>query len=188
MLALEGVELSLGAFRLAVDAQIARGERVAVLGASGSGKSTLLSLLAGFLVPEAGRIVWDGTDITHAPPAGRPMSILFQDGNLFPHLSVTQNVGLALRSDLRMTADQDAQVAQVLDQVGLDGMGGRRPADLSGGQQGRAALARLMLQERPVVLLDEPLAALDPGLEDRDAAPVDLAVGGAGADLRDGDP
>jgi thiamine transport system ATP-binding protein len=108
--------------------------------------------------------VWDGTDITHAPPAGRPMSILFQDGNLFPHLSVTQNVGLALRSDLRMTADQDAQVAQVLDQVGLDGMGGRRPADLSGGQQGRAALARLMLQERPVVLLDEPLAALDPGL------------------------
>jgi thiamine transport system ATP-binding protein len=164
MLALEGVELSLGAFRLALDAQIARGERVAVLGASGSGKSTLLSLLAGFLVPEAGRIVWDGTDITHAPPAGRPMSILFQDGNLFPHLSVTQNVGLALRSDLRMTADQDAQVAQVLDQVGLDGMGGRRPADLSGGQQGRAALARLMLQERPVVLLDEPLAALDPGL------------------------
>jgi thiamine transport system ATP-binding protein len=156
--------LSLGAFRLGVDAQIARGERVAVLGASGSGKSTLLSLLAGFLVPEAGRIVWDGTDITHAPPAGRPMSILFQDGNLFPHLSVTQNVGLALRSDLRMTADQDAQVAQVLDQVGLDGMGGRRPADLSGGQQGRAALARLMLQERPVVLLDEPLAALDPGL------------------------
>jgi thiamine transport system ATP-binding protein len=164
MLVLEGVELSLGAFRLAVDAQIARGERVAVLGASGSGKSTLLSLLAGFLVPEAGRIVWDGTDITHAPPAGRPMSILFQDGNLFPHLSVTQNVGLALRSDLRMTADQDAQVARVLDQVGLDGMGGRRPADLSGGQQGRAALARLMLQERPVVLLDEPLAALDPGL------------------------
>jgi thiamine transport system ATP-binding protein len=164
MLVLEGVELSLGAFRLGVDAQIARGERVAVLGASGSGKSTLLSLLAGFLVPEAGRIVWDGTDITHAPPAGRPMSILFQDGNLFPHLSVTQNVGLALRSDLRMTADQDAQVARVLDQVGLDGMGGRRPADLSGGQQGRAALARLMLQERPVVLLDEPLAALDPGL------------------------
>jgi thiamine transport system ATP-binding protein len=164
MLALEGVELSLGAFRLAVDAQIARGERVAVLGASGSGKSTLLSLLAGFLVPEAGRVLWDGRDITNAAPAGRPTSILFQDGNLFPHLSVTQNVGLALRSDLRMTADQDAQVAQVLDQVGLDGMGGRRPADLSGGQQGRAALARLMLQERPVVLLDEPLAALDPGL------------------------
>jgi thiamine transport system ATP-binding protein len=103
---------------LAVDAQIARGERVAVLGASGSGKSTLLSLLAGFLVPEAGRIVWDGTDITHAPPAGRPMSILFQDGNLFPHLTVAQNVGLALRSDLRLTPDDDAQVAQVLDQVG----------------------------------------------------------------------
>jgi thiamine transport system ATP-binding protein len=164
MLALEGIELSLGAFRLAVDATIQRGSRVAVLGASGSGKSTLLSLLAGFLVPEAGRVQWDGTDITDAPPAGRPMSILFQDGNLFPHLSVAQNVGLALRSDLRLTADEDARVAQVLAQVGLDSMGGRRPADLSGGQQGRAALARLLLQDRPVVLLDEPLAALDPGL------------------------
>jgi thiamine transport system ATP-binding protein len=137
---------------------------VAVLGASGSGKSTLLSLLAGFLVPEAGRVTWDGADITDRPPASRPMSILFQDGNLFPHLTVAQNVGLALRSDLRLTPDQNAQVVRGLEQVGLAGMGGRRPADLSGGQQGRAALARLMLQERPVALLDEPLAALDPGL------------------------
>jgi thiamine transport system ATP-binding protein len=164
MLGLEAIELTLGAFRLRVDAQVPRGERVAVLGASGSGKSTLLSLLAGFLVPEAGRITWQGRDLTRLPPAQRPMSILFQDGNLFPHLTVAQNVGLALRSDLRLTDDQAARIEETLSDVGLDGMGGRRPAELSGGQQGRAALARLLLQERPVVLLDEPFAALDPGL------------------------
>jgi thiamine transport system ATP-binding protein len=159
MLQIEGVALRLGDFRLSIDAQVKRGERLAVLGASGSGKSTLLSLLAGFVVPERGRITWEGRDITASAPAERPMSILFQDGNLFPHLTVAQNVGLALRSDLRLTATEDARVAQTLDRVGLSGMGARRPADLSGGQQGRAALARLLLQERPVALLDEPLAA-----------------------------
>lgn len=163
-LRLETVELGLGGFRLSVDARIDPGERVAVLGASGSGKSTLLSLLAGFLVPDAGRLLWDGRDIGALAPAQRPMSILFQDGNLFPHLTVTQNVGLALRSDLRLSAAELVQVRDTLDQVGLSGMGDRRPGDLSGGQQGRAALARLLLQDRPVALLDEPLAALDPGL------------------------
>jgi len=164
MLGLEGIELKLGAFHLRVDAQVSRGQRVAVLGPSGSGKSTLLSLLAGFLVPEAGRITWEGRDLTRLPPAERPMSILFQDGNLFPHLTVTQNVGLALRSDLRLTDDQAARIEETLSDVGLAGMGARRPGELSGGQQGRAALARLLLQDRPVVLLDEPFAALDPGL------------------------
>jgi thiamine transport system ATP-binding protein len=164
MLEIEGVALRLGDFRLSTDARVKRGERLAVLGASGSGKSTLLSLLAGFVAPERGRITWEGRDITASAPAERPMSILFQDGNLFPHLTVAQNVGLALRSDLRLTATEDARVARTLDRVGLSGMGARRPADLSGGQQGRAALARLLLQERPVALLDEPLAALDPGL------------------------
>jgi thiamine transport system ATP-binding protein len=164
MLALEGIEVRLGEFALALDAEIARGERVAVLGASGSGKSTLLSLLAGFLMPEAGRITWEGRDITGLAPAERPMSILFQDGNLFPHLTVAQNVALARRTDLRLSAEEAARIEETLAQVGLGGMGGRRPGDLSGGQQGRAALARILLQDRPVALLDEPLAALDPGL------------------------
>ncbi len=164
MLALEDLRVTLGVFELSVDARIAPGERVAVLGASGSGKSTLLSLLAGFLLPDAGRLTWDGADIGTLAPAARPMSILFQDGNLFPHLTVAQNVGLALRSDLRLTEAENARVEETLAQVGLAAMGGRRPADLSGGQQGRAALARLLLQDRPVALLDEPLSALDPGL------------------------
>ncbi len=164
MLRLDHVELRLGDFRLSLDADVAEGERIAVLGASGSGKSTLLSLVAGFHRPDEGRILWQGKDIGILPPARRPTSILFQDGNLFPHLTVARNVGLALRTDLRLSAEERARVAGALERVGLGGMGGRRPAELSGGQQGRAALARLMLQERPVALLDEPFAALDPGL------------------------
>jgi thiamine transport system ATP-binding protein len=164
MLRLKAWNLRLGDFTPVDGCAGARGERVAVLGASGSGKSTLLSLLAGFVVPERGRITWEGRDITALGPAERPMSILFQDGNLFPHLTVAQNVGLALRSDLRLTRRRMRGSRRRWIGWGSTGMGGRRPADLSGGQQGRAALARLLLQERPVALLDEPLAALDPGL------------------------
>ncbi|MGP1357865.1 thiamine ABC transporter ATP-binding protein [Roseicyclus sp.] len=164
MLRLEGVDLSLGAFRLALDAEVPAGGRVAVLGASGSGKSTLLSLLAGFHAPDRGRISWKGEDLTDVPPAARPMSILFQDGNLFPHLTVVQNVGLGLRPDLRLSREERARVEATLARVGLGGMAGRRPADLSGGQQGRVALARILLRDRPVALLDEPFAALDPAL------------------------
>jgi thiamine transport system ATP-binding protein len=164
MLRLEGVDLSLGAFRLTLDAEVPAGARVAVLGASGSGKSTLLSLLAGFHTPDRGHISWKGEDLTDVPPAARPMSILFQDGNLFPHLTVAQNVGLGLRPDLRLSREERARVDETLARVGLGGMAGRRPADLSGGQQGRVALARILLRDRPVALLDEPFAALDPAL------------------------
>lgn len=169
MLGLEDVAVSLDGFRLEVDATIARGESVAVLGASGSGKSTLLSLVAGFLRPDRGRISWDGHDLAPLPPSDRPVSILFQDGNLFPHLTVAQNVGLGLRPDLRMSDEETDRVTESLARVGLAGYGDRRPRELSGGQQGRAALARLLLQDRPVALLDEPFAALDPGLR-RDMA------------------
>jgi thiamine transport system ATP-binding protein len=163
-LRLEGLTCRLGDFRLRVNAAVERGARVAVLGASGSGKSTLLGAIAGFVPPQAGRILWQGEDLTAGRPAARPVSILFQDGNLFPHLDVARNVGLALRTDLRLSAGERAQVDAVLARVGLGGMGARKPADLSGGQQGRAALARMLLRDRPLVLLDEPFAALDPGL------------------------
>jgi thiamine transport system ATP-binding protein len=142
MLRLEGVDLRLGDFRLSVDATVGRGERVAVLGASGSGKSTLLSLLAGFVLPVAGRITWEGRDLTALSPAERPMSILFQDGNLFPHLTVAQNVGLALRRDLRLSGAERAQVDDTLEQVGLMGMGGaatRRPVGRAAGARGPGA-------------------------------------------------
>lgn len=165
MLRFDAVRIEQGDFRLDADLSIAAGARVAVIGPSGAGKSTLLNALAGFLELSSGRLSWDGTDITDAPPARRPVAMLFQDNNLFPHLSVAQNVGLGLRPDLRLSPEDRARVAQALGRVGLDGMGERRPANLSGGQQGRAALARVLVQRKPIVLLDEPFAALGPALK-----------------------
>jgi thiamine transport system ATP-binding protein len=136
-----------------------------VIGPSGAGKSSLLMAIAGFFAPAAGRILWDGADITPLPPAARPVSILFQDQNLFPHLTLAQNLGLALSPRLKLDADQRRRIDQVLDRLGLSGLGPRRPGDVSGGQQGRAALGRALLQERPLLLLDEPFSALGPALK-----------------------
>ncbi|WP_126975380.1 thiamine ABC transporter ATP-binding protein [Frigidibacter oleivorans] len=164
-LQLDDVTLVQGDFRLAADLRVAPGARVAVIGPSGAGKSTLLSLIAGFVLPTTGRVLWQGQDLAALRPGQRPVSILFQDQNLFPHLSVAQNVGLGLNPALRLTgADRDA-VAAALDRVGLPDMADRRPAELSGGQQGRVALARALLRRRPVLLLDEPFAALGPALK-----------------------
>jgi thiamine transport system ATP-binding protein len=165
MLSLSDLRLTQDGFTLALSGEVKAGERVALLGASGSGKSTLLSLIAGFDWPDAGRILWDGRDITRAPVAGRPVSILFQDGNLFPHLSVFDNVALGIRPDLRLSAADRGRVAESLGQVGLGDQAHKRPAALSGGQQARVALARMLLRDRPLALLDEPFAALDPGLK-----------------------
>ncbi|TJZ85155.1 ATP-binding cassette domain-containing protein [Paracoccus hibiscisoli] len=151
-------------FTLTADLTVPAG-RHAVIGASGSGKSTLLALVAGFLAPTQGRLLWEGQDITAMPPGKRPVSILFQHNNLFPHLSVKQNIGMGLRPDLRLNRAQQARVAQVLDQVGLSCLGARRPDALSGGQQSRVALARVLLRARPLLLLDEPFAALGPALK-----------------------
>lgn len=165
MLEFRDTAVARGDFSLRADLTVEPGRRVAVIGASGSGKSTLLSLVGGFLTPDSGRVLWDGQDITALPPGRRPVSFLFQDQNLFPHLDVAQNVGLGLRPDLRLNGAQRARVAQVLDEVGLNGMGARLPSNLSGGQQSRVALARVLLRARPVLLLDEPFAALGPALK-----------------------
>lgn len=155
-----------GGFGFSADLTVPAGARVAVMGPSGAGKTTLLSLTAGYLTPTRGRIEWDGRDIGALPPGQRPVSILFQDQNLFPHLTAAQNVGLGLRPDLRLTAAQRAEVEDALAAVGLAGLGARRPAQLSGGQQGRVALARVLLRHRPILLLDEAFAALGPALKD----------------------
>jgi thiamine transport system ATP-binding protein len=165
MLELQDVTITQGAFRLSADFAVAKGARVAVIGPSGAGKSTLLSVIAGFYPAESGRILWDGTDITHIQPGKRPLSILFQDQNLFPHLTVAQNVGLGLRPDLRLSPADHEAVSRALTRTGLQGMEARKPATLSGGQQGRVALARALLRARPLMLLDEPFAALGPALK-----------------------
>ena len=166
MLKCETLVVAQGAFTLRADVSFASGEVTALIGPSGAGKSTLLAAMAGFLVPASGALHWKETDITAMPPGQRPVSMLFQDNNLFPHLTVAQNVGLGLRPNLRLTNEETAAVTGALKSVGLDGYADRRPAALSGGQQSRVALARVLVADRPVVLLDEPFAALGPALKD----------------------
>lgn len=165
MLTLERVLIRQDDFRLAADWSVPASSRVAVIGPSGAGKSTLLAAIAGFIAPAAGRILWKGRDLGPHAPGERPLSILFQDQNLFPHLTVAQNLGLGLRPDLRLTAGEDERVKEALARTGLEGLGRRRPGQLSGGQASRAALARALLRRRPLLLLDEPFAALGPALK-----------------------
>ncbi len=173
MLRLEGVAVAYGGFTLQLDLDLPSGKRLAVMGPSGSGKSTLLSLVSGFLLPDAGRLVINGKDVTRLPVADRPLSILFQDGNLFPHLNVFDNVALGISPSLRLSADDTKRVERSLSKVGLAGFGPRMPAALSGGQQSRVALARMLLRDQPLALFDEPFAALDPGLRREMLALID---------------
>jgi thiamine transport system ATP-binding protein len=138
--------------------QASPGAVTAVRGASGSGKSTLLDLIAGFLVPASGSIRLDGKDLVPLKPEARPVSILFQAESLFEHLSAARNVGLGLPPG---TPDLHRRVESALKEVGLSGVGRQRAETLSGGQKQRVALARTLLRNRPVLLLDEPFSALD---------------------------
>ena len=148
--ALDGLELA-----------VREGEFLALLGGSGSGKSTLLRLVAGFEAPDAGSIRIAGRDMAGLAPPARPCAMMFQSYALFPHLSVAENIGYGLR---RAGVFSHARVEELLALVGLAGFGPRRPAQLSGGQQQRVALARALARKPPLLLLDEPLAALDAGL------------------------
>jgi thiamine transport system ATP-binding protein len=165
VLRIEGLEIGQDDWRMtAEDVALAAGSTTAVVGPSGGGKSTLLAAIAGFVPLVAGRISWQGRDIGGLPPAERPLTLLFQEHNLFPHLTVAQNVGLGLRPGLRLDEGQRAAVAEALTEVGLEGLGARLPGQLSGGQRSRVALARALLRQRPVLMLDEPFAALGPAL------------------------
>ena len=138
----------------------AAGEVTAIEGQSGSGKSTLLDLIAGFLTPRAGSLTLDGRSLLDRPPEARPVSILFQTESLFEHLSAGRNVELGL-PDKPNRAERDRRVAAALAEVGLAGKERQRASTLSGGEKQRVALARTLLRNRPVVLLDEPFSALD---------------------------
>jgi thiamine transport system ATP-binding protein len=164
VLQLDHLTLRQDDFQLTADWRAEVGQRIAVMGPSGAGKSTLLAAIAGFLAPTDGRVLWQGRDLAAVPPGARPVTILFQDQNLFPHLTVAQNLGLGLRPDLRLTAADHRNVEAALERTGLSGLGPRRPAQLSGGQASRAALARALLRARPILMLDEPFAALGPAL------------------------
>ncbi|MGB9776656.1 MAG: ABC transporter ATP-binding protein [Anaerolineae bacterium] len=142
------------------------GETVCLLGPSGSGKSTLLRIVAGLEEPDAGRILWMGEDITHLPPHRRRMGMVFQDYALFPHLTVAENVAFGLRMQGWSPQDQKKRVREVLELVRLTGFENRRVTDLSGGEQQRVALARALAPRPHVLMLDEPLGALDRALRE----------------------
>nr|WP_232843634.1 ABC transporter ATP-binding protein [Rhodobacter amnigenus] len=144
-----------------VSIQIRKGEFFTLLGPSGCGKTTLLRLIAGFEMPTSGTILLDGADITDLPPNRRPVNTVFQSYALFPHLTVAENIGFGLTMQGRPKAEVKARVAEMLALVKLEAMAGRKVSQLSGGQQQRVALARALAPQPKVLLLDEPLSALD---------------------------
>ncbi|GEN28863.1 polyamine-transporting ATPase [Halovibrio variabilis] len=144
-----------------VNLQVKRGEIFALLGGSGSGKSTLLRMLAGFETPSEGSILLDGDNITAMPPHKRPINMMFQSYALFPHMTVAQNIAFGLKQDKLPKADVDARVTQMLKLVHMERFARRKPHQLSGGQRQRVALARSLAKRPKLLLLDEPMGALD---------------------------
>lgn len=139
----------------------------AVVGPSGAGKSTFLNLISGFASISSGSIIWNGQEISNLPPAKRNVSILFQDNNLFPHLSVWRNLALAVTHWPKISRNNEEKLKAVMSEVGILGLENRKPSQLSGGQQSRVALARVLLQKNKILLLDEPFSALGPSLKDQ---------------------
>ena len=150
--------------RLSFDCAIPAGAAVAVAGPSGAGKSTLFNVIAGFQAPASGAVRLLGEDVEGRDPAERPVSIVFQDNNLFAHLTIADNVGLGIDPALRLDAPARQRVFAALARVGLGGYERRLPGSLSGGERQRVALARALVRRRPILLLDEPFAALDPAM------------------------
>jgi len=161
---LDKVEFAYAESLMSFDVAFEAGAISAILGASGSGKSTLLNLVAGFETPHAGRVLFAGQDLTSQPPSSRPVSMVFQENNLFAHLTVEQNVGLGRSPALKLTAPDRAAIAAALQRTGLAGKEARLPRELSGGERQRVALARVVVRDQPVLLLDEPFASLGPAL------------------------
>ena len=144
-----------------VDLTIEAGEFFTLLGPSGSGKTTCLRMIGGFTLPSSGRVLIDGTDVSLLPPYARPVNTVFQDYALFPHMSIRDNVAYSLMVRKVARAEREKRADELLAQVELPGVGERRPAQLSGGQRQRVALARALINQPQVLLLDEPLGALD---------------------------
>lgn len=161
MLTLDNLQITLGEKQWHFDIRLDTKGVYTLLGRSGSGKSTLMNLIGGFSSPQSGDIRWNHDSIVHLPPSVRPITTLFQQHNLFDHLTVWQNIGLGIAPNLRLSEDQRSSIRHVLTNVGLAGFDNKRPDSLSGGEKQRVALARCLLRKQPVLLLDEPFSALD---------------------------
>ena len=164
MITLDHVTFRYEDMEMRFDAAFPDASFTAVIGPSGGGKSTLLNLIAGFEAPQQGRVIIAGADVTKLPPDRRPVSMIFQDNNAFAHLDLWQNVALCVSPSLRLDAEQTARVESALVEVGLGALMHRKPGEVSGGERQRVAVARALVRDRPVLLLDEPFAALGPAL------------------------
>lgn len=161
MLELENVCLQLGTNHYNYHLQASAAQTTAILGKSGSGKSTLLNVIAGFLQPDSGSLKWQDQSLLGMPANQRPVTTLFQQHNLFAHLNVEQNIGLGLKPDLKLNSEDRQKITRALDEVGMSQFAKNSAAKLSGGEQQRVALARCLLRNQPILLLDEPFSALD---------------------------
>jgi thiamine transport system ATP-binding protein len=161
---LENVRFGYEEAKVHFDLEIPVGAFVAVSGPSGSGKTTMLNLIAGFETPVSGVVRIGGKDMTSMPVSRRPVSFLFQEHNLFPHLNVHDNIGLGISPSLRLSKQDELKIAASLTRLGMADKLRRLPHELSGGERQRAALARVLVQDNPLLLMDEPFASLGPGL------------------------
>jgi thiamine transport system ATP-binding protein len=164
VITLEAVQFRYEAMLMHFDLQVARGEFMAVIGPSGAGKSTLLSLIAGFEEPVSGCIRIADIDMQGVPPDQRAVSMIFQDNNSFAHLDVWTNVALGISTSLNLDAERRAHIDGALERVGLAAYRTRKPTEISGGEKQRIAVARALVRDKPVLLLDEPFTALGPAL------------------------
>jgi len=164
MLRVDNLVVDLENFSLTADFEIKVGSHIAVVGPSGAGKSTLLNVLSGFISPKKGNIQWNKSDITKLEPGKRPISILFQDYNLFSHFNVIENIAIGLKPNLKLNDLQRELVNFTIDEVGLSKFKFKTPSKLSGGQKTRVSLARAMVRSKPILLLDEAFSGLGPAL------------------------
>ena len=164
MIKLKKLNFNFPSFSTEFDVETSKNEIFGVIGKSGSGKSTLFNLISGFLKPHSGKIIFDNTDITNLEPNERNLSILFQDHNNFDHLTIFQNIILGLDPAMKKTDDHVNQVKKVLKKISLNFDIDTKVSNLSGGEQQRVSIARCLLRNKKLLLLDEPFNSLDPGL------------------------
>ncbi len=164
MLEIKDISICYDQEKMNYDLTIENGDCIALIGPSGGGKTTLLNLIAGFLKADSGNIYFNGENLCKLSPDKRPLTILFQEHNLFPNLNVFENIAIGVNPSLKITIDQKENIKRAIDDTGLNGKEFSLPKELSGGQRQRVALARSLVRERPLLLLDEPFSALDPNL------------------------